>query len=83
MRRNMNQDKPKQRVKTLSIRIPEALYLTVSQYAIDNDMPSMNAAIISLITNGLEVMNSKDATISQFILELIPEEKLKELINGE
>lgn len=78
----MNQDKPKQRVKTLSIRIPEGLYLTVSQYAIDNDMPSMNAAIISLITNGLEVMGDRNSAISQFILELIPEEKLEEIING-
>jgi len=78
----MNHDKPKQRVKTLSIRIPEALYLTVSQYAIDNDMPSMNAAIISLITNGLHAVSSKDDTITQFILELIPREKLEELING-
>lgn len=78
----MNQDKPKQRVKTLSIRIPEVLYLTVSQYAIDNDLPSMNAAIISLITNGLEVMGDKDSAITQFILELIPQHKLEEIING-
>ena len=78
----MNQDKPKQRVKTLSIRIPEALYLTVSQYALDNKMPSMNAAIISLITNGIDIMGSKSEHITQFILELIPEEKLKELIDG-
>ena len=78
----MNQDKPKQRVKTLSIRIPDSLYLTVSQYAIDNDMPSMNAAIISLITNGLEVMGTKDDIIKGFILEMIPGDKLKEMIDG-
>lgn len=78
----MNQDKPKQAVKTLSIRIPEKLYLTVSQYVLDNDIPSMNAAIIGLITAGLDITKERDQIISQFVLEFVPKEKLKELIDG-
>lgn len=78
----MNQDKPKQEVKTLSIRIPEKLYLTVSQYVLDNKMSSMNSAIIALISGGLTAMQDKDRVITQFILELVPKEKLQELMNG-
>ena len=82
MRRNMNHDKPKQAVKTLSIRIPEKLYLMVSQYALDHEMPSMNAAIISLVTSGLSSTEERESIIGQFILELVPREKMEEIING-
>ncbi len=78
----MNQEKPKQQVKTLSIRIPEDLYLAVSQYALDQELPSINAAVTSLLNNGLRVTGDKESAISEFILELIPEQRLKELASG-
>lgn len=79
----MNQQKPKEGVKTLSIRIPESLYLQVSQYALDNNMPSMNAGIMELVQNGLSVTQDRDDIISSFLFEVVPIEKLKEMMNGE
>lgn len=78
----MNQPKPKKVVKTLSIRIPESLYLEASQWGIDKGFPSLNAAIISLISAGLKAQADEDAIVSQFILEIIPKNKLQEIING-
>ncbi len=78
----MNQPKPKRVVKTLSIRIPEELYLEASQWGIDKSHPSLNAAIIELINTGLKSMQEKDRIVSQFILEYVSTEKLKELIDG-
>ena len=78
----MHQQKPKEGVKTLSIRIPTALYLTISQYALDNDHPSMNAAIIELLASGIAVEKEKGSIIGQFSLEVVPKDKLKEIING-
>lgn len=78
----MNQPKPKKVVKTLSIRIPESLYLEASQWGIDKEFPSLNAAIISLISAGLKAQADEDAIVSQFILEIIPKNKLEEIING-
>lgn len=77
----MNQDKPKE-VRTLSIRIPMDLYLDVSQHALDNDSSSLNAAIIDLITHGLRAEQEESRIISKFILEVVPQEKLKEIMNG-
>lgn len=79
----MNQKEPKQEVKTLSIRIPLELYITISQYALDNDLPSLNGAIVELMTAGLEATAERDKIISQFVLEFIPRETLEKLINGE
>ena len=78
----MNQEKPKQRVKTLSIRIPESLYLTISQYVLDNDLPSINSAVISLVNRGIRGTEESENAVSEFILELIPQDKLQELANG-
>lgn len=78
----MHQQTPKQEVKTLSIRIPLELYLVVSQYALDKELPSLNAAIIDLITAGIDVTKEKDTIISQFIMEFIPLEQLEKLIDG-
>lgn len=78
----MNQPKPKKVVKTLSIRIPESLYIEASQWGIDKGFPSLNAAIIDLVTAGLKAQAEQDAIVSQFILEIIPQEKLEEIING-
>lgn len=77
----MNQNKPKE-LRTLSIRIPIDLYLSVSQHGIDKDLPSLNAAVIALLLAGLDVNAEKDSILSQFILEVIPVEKLKEIMNG-
>ena len=78
----MNQPKPKRAVKTLSIRIPEDQYIEASQWGIDKGFPSLNAAIIQLMKAGLESEKEKDSAVGQFILEYIPHEKLKELMNG-
>jgi hypothetical protein len=77
----MNQSKPKE-VRTLSIRIPMDLYLNVSQHGIDKDLPSLNSAVIALLSAGLEVTSERDKILSQFILEVVPPEKLKEIISG-
>ena len=58
------------------------LYLNVSQHALDSESPSLNAAIISLITQGLNSEQEKAKIISQFILEVVPKDKLKEIMNG-
>lgn len=79
----MNQKEPKQEVKTLSIRIPLELYITISQYALDKDLPSLNGAIVELMTAGLEATSERDKIISQFVLEFVPKETLEKLINGE
>ena len=78
----MNQNKPKE-VKTLSIRIPLALYLEISQYAIDEDHQSLNSAIMALLNSGLLLKQEEDNVIRRFILEIVPQEKLEELVNGE
>lgn len=78
----MNQKEPKQEVKTLSIRIPVQLYIKVSQYALDNELPSLNGAIVDLMTAGLETTAEHDKIISQFVLEFVPRERLEKLING-
>ena len=77
----MNQSKPKE-VRTLSIRIPMDLYLNLSQYGIDKDLPTLNSAVIALLTAGLDVTLERDKILSQFILEVVPSEKLKEIIDG-
>ena len=79
----MHQDKPKQEVKTLSIRIPLELYMTVSQYAIDKDSPSLNAAIIDLVRAGIDQTSAKDRAVRDFLIERIPAEELEKLIRGE
>lgn len=58
------------------------LYLNVSQHALDTESPSLNAAIISLITQGLASEEEKSKIISQFIVEVVTPERLKELMNG-
>ena len=78
----MHQEKPKEAVKTLSIRIPLDLYLKISQYALDEDLASLNAAIVSLVKSGLDSTNEKNTIISQFIIEVVPKETLERLING-
>lgn len=78
----MHQEKPKEAVKTLSIRIPLDLYLKISQYALDEDLASLNAAIVSLVKSGLDSTNEKNNIISQFIIEVVPKETLERLING-
>jgi len=78
----MNQSKPKKVVKTLSIRIPVDLYLEASQWGIDKGFPSLNAAVIDLMTSGLKAEREQDDIVSQFILEIIPADKLKEIIDG-
>ena len=79
----MHQDKPKQGVKTLSIRIPLDLYLTISQYALDEQLPSLNAALIDLLKTGIDTTQEREKIISQFIIEFIPKETLEKIINGE
>ena len=74
----MNQNEP----KTLSIRIPFDLYLKVSQHALDKDLKSLNAAIIDLLESGLALVQERESIISQFILEVVPANKLKEIMNG-
>jgi len=78
----MHQEKPKQEVKTLSIRIPLELYVTISQYALDKDLPSLNAAIIDLVRAGIMSADGRDQIISEFIVEFVTPTKLKELIRG-
>lgn len=78
----MNQKEPKHEVKTLSIRIPKELYVKVSQYALDNDLPSLNGAIVDLMNTGLDTTVEHDKIISQFVLEFVPREQLEKLING-
>lgn len=78
----MHQEKPKQSVKTLSIRIPYELYMAVSQYALDNELPSLNAAATELITAGVQTAEDHEKIISQFILEFIPKEQLDKLIHA-
>ena len=78
----MNQSTPRKPVKTLSIRIPEELYLEAGQWGIDRGFPSLNAAIIELITTGLQTRKENDELIGQFIIEIIPKDRLKELIDG-
>lgn len=78
----MNQKEPKQEVKTLSIRIPLELYVTISQYALDNDLPSLNSAIVDLMKAGLDSNADKESIISQFVLEFVPKEVLEKMING-
>lgn len=78
----MNRDKPKRTIKTLSIRIPFDLYVSISQHALDNDLPSLNASVIDLIESGGKSAVSKDDIISQFILEFVPKERIEELVNG-
>ena len=78
----MNQSKPKQEVRTLSIRIPIELYVGISQHAIDKDLPSLNAAIIDLIESGITLIEERDSVISNFILEIVPRDTLENLING-
>ncbi len=80
---NMHQDKPKQEVKTLSIRVPLELYLTVSQYALDEDLASLNAAIIELVRTGIDTTLEKERIISQFIIDIVPKETLEKLARGE
>ncbi len=79
----MHQDKPKQPVKTLSIRIPLDLYLIISQYALDEELPSLNAAIVDLVKTGIASVAEKEKIISQFIIEVIPKEVLEKIINGQ
>jgi hypothetical protein len=79
----MNQKEPRQEVKTLSIRIPIELYVKVSQYALDNELPSLNGAIVDLMNSGLEANTERDKIISQFVLEFVPKETLEKLINGQ
>lgn len=78
----MNRVKPKRKIQTLSIRIPIELYVLISQHAVDNDLPSLNASVIELIEKGGRAATDKDDIISQFILEFVPKEKIEELING-
>ena len=78
----MHQDKPKQEVKTLSIRIPLELYLVISQYTLDADFPSLNSAIISLIKSGLSEGEERENIIGRYILNIVPKEELEKLING-
>lgn len=78
----MHQDKPKQEVKTLSIRVPLELYLTVSQYALDKDLPSLNAAIIELVKAGIDTTQEQQRIISQFIIEIVPPELLEKIARG-
>ena len=78
----MHQDKPKQQVKTLSIRIPLELYLVISQYTLDEDFPSLNSAIISLIKSGLSVDEERENIIGRFLLDIVPKEEMEKLING-
>lgn len=79
----MHQDKPRQEVKTLSIRIPLQLYVTISQYALDKDLSSLNAAIIELVKGGLTETSGRDQVIRDFIVELLPVDELEKLIRGE
>lgn len=81
----MNQNKPQAKakeVRTLSIRIPMSLYLSVSQYGIDKDLPSLNAAVIALMEAGMDTSSDRDAILSAFIQEIVSPEQLKEIING-
>lgn len=79
----MHQDKPKQGVKTLSIRIPLDLYLTISQHALDEQLPSLNAAIIDLVKTGIDTTQEKEKIISQFIIEFVDKQTLRKIIDGE
>lgn len=65
-----------------SVRIPDRLYMAVLQHGLDNDIPTINASVMGLLRSGLAKQELENEVIKQFILEVVPKEKLQEIING-
>lgn len=78
----MNQSKPKPKtVCTLSVRLPPDLYNQIAEKALATG-DTLNGVFIQVVRDGLSKQNLREAIIQDFIFEVVPRNKLKELIDG-
>ncbi len=78
---NQSQPKPKKPVNTLSVRLPPELYNKIAEMALDRG-ETLNSVFIEMVHLGLDRKSNEEAVIQRFITEIVPQERLKELING-
>lgn len=79
----MNQMQPKLKkvVNTLSVRLPPELYNRIAEIALDRG-ETLNSVFIEMVEAGLDRKAAEEQIIQDFILTVIPQEKLRELIHG-
>lgn len=79
----MNQTKPKSKkvVNTLSVRLPPEIYNQIAEIALDRG-DTLNSVFIEMVSAGLEQKAVEQQILQDFILQYVPQERLKELIHG-
>lgn len=78
---NQSQPKLKKQVNTLSVRLPPELYNKIAEMALERG-ETLNSVFIEMVQLGLDRKSSEELIIQTFITNIIPQERLKELING-
>lgn len=78
---NQKQPKPKKVVNTLSVRLPPELYNQVAEIALERG-DTLNSVFTEMVAAGLNQKASEQQVLEDFIIQHIPRDKLKELING-
>ena len=78
---NQTQPKPKKVVNTLSVRLPPELYNQVAEIALEQGA-TLNSVFIELVDSGLNYKQKERQILENFIISVISEDKLKELIHG-
>lgn len=61
----------------------EELYMQVTQYGVEKNNPSLNATVAELLASGLKAKVNEKIVLSNFILETVDKELLKDIIDGQ
>lgn len=78
---NHTQPKPKKVVNTLSVRLPPELYNRIAEIALERG-ETLNSVFIEMVGAGLDRKAAESEILQEFILQYVPQERLKELIHG-
>jgi predicted DNA-binding protein len=78
---NHAQPKPKKVVNTLSVRLPPELYNRIAEIALERG-DTLNSVFIEMVSAGLDRKAAEAKIIEDFVLSVVSQERLKELIHG-
>lgn len=78
---NQTKPKPKKVVNTLSVRLPPELYNRIAEIALDRG-DTLNSVFIEMVGLGLDRKAAEEQVLQDFILQHVPQERLRELIHG-
>ena len=78
---NHREPRTKKVVNTLSVRLPPEIYNQIAEIALERG-DTLNSVFIEMVGAGLERKAAEAQILSEFILQYVPQERLKELIHG-